>query len=56
VPRNTDLAPGYPAGCEQGDHIIFRWRQGTPSYALGLHAWEPLAQAVATMKAVVAST
>ena len=50
------LAPAYPGGGEQGDHVIFRWREGGVTYALGLHGWEPLADAVATLRAVVEST
>jgi hypothetical protein len=49
------LAPSYPAGGEQGDHVIFRWRRGHVSYALGLHGWEPLAGAVAMLRALVES-
>jgi hypothetical protein len=49
------LAPSYPAGGEQGDHAIFRWRRGKVSYALGLHAWEPLTGAIAMLRAIVES-
>jgi hypothetical protein len=50
------LAPGYPSGGERGDHLIFRWSRGGVDYAIGLHAREPLTQAAATLKAIVAST
>jgi hypothetical protein len=49
------LAPDYPAGGEQGGHLIFRWHQSGVEYALGLHAWEPLSEMFATLKAMVAS-
>ena len=49
------LAPSYPAGGEQGDHLIFRWRRGSVGYAVGLHGWEPFLQTVATLEAIVAS-
>jgi len=50
------LAPGYPGGGEQGDHLIFRWRRGPVEYAVGLHAWEPLTRTAATLHAIVEST
>jgi hypothetical protein len=49
------LAPSYPAGGEEGDHLIFRWRRGPTGYAIGLHAWEPLTRAAATLRAIVES-
>lgn len=50
------LAPSYPRGGMHGDHLIFRWRQSGRDYAVSLHAWEPLTQAAATLRAVAAST
>lgn len=49
------LAPDYPGGGEQGGHLIFRWRRAGVGYAVGLHAWEPLAQALATLRRMVLS-
>ena len=49
------LAPAYPGGGEQGDHLIFRWRQLGVGYALGLHGWEPFSHAFATLRAMVRS-
>jgi len=49
------LAPDYPGGGEQGGHLIFRWRQSGVDCAIGLHGWEPLAQAFATLRAMVVS-
>lgn len=49
------LAPSYPGGGEQADHLIFRWRANATEYAIGLHAWEPLTQAAATLRAIVRS-
>jgi hypothetical protein len=49
------LAPAYPGGGEQGDHLIFRWRQSKVGYAVGLHGWEPLSHALATLRAMVRS-
>lgn len=50
------LAPGYPVGGMLGNHLIFDFRNGTGRYAITLHAWEPLPEAAATLRAVVAST
>jgi hypothetical protein len=49
------LAPDYPAGGEQGNHLIFRWRDGRTDFALGLHGWEPLSQAFAALRQMVMS-
>ena len=49
------LAPAYPVGGEQGDHVIFRWTERRREYALGLHAWEPFLEAVSTLEAIVRS-
>ena len=49
------LAPDFPAGGVQADHLIFRWRRRHVDTALGLHGWEPLSQVHATLKAMVDS-
>lgn len=49
------LAPDFPAGGEQGNHLIFRWREGRTDLALGLHGWEPLSHAFATLRQMVIS-
>jgi hypothetical protein len=49
------LAPDFPAGGEQGNHLIFRWREGGTDFALGLHGWEPLSHAFATLRQMVIS-
>jgi hypothetical protein len=49
------LAPGYPSGGEHGNHLIFRWRQSGLACAVGLHGWEPLRQALATLRLIVRS-
>jgi hypothetical protein len=33
------LAPDFPTGGEQGNHLIFRWRQHGTDFAVGLHGW-----------------
>lgn len=49
------LAPSFPNGGMLGNHLIFRWRENCREYVLSLHAWEPLTEAAATLRAVVAS-
>jgi hypothetical protein len=49
------LAPSYPSGGEQGDHLIFRWKRDNIGFAIGLHAWEPLSQTMATLKTMIES-
>ena len=49
------LAPPYGLGGLMGDHLILRWRERGRDYAIGLHAWEPLTEAAATLDAVVSS-
>ena len=46
------LAPPYPHGGMHGDHLIFMW---DGERALSLHAWLPLAEATATLQAMVES-
>jgi len=45
----------YPRGGIMGDHLIFRWREGAREYAASLHTWKPFAEAVSTLRAMVAS-
>jgi hypothetical protein len=42
-------------GGEMGDHLIFRWNAAGLNYAVSLHSWAPLREAVATLEVVVAS-
>jgi hypothetical protein len=50
------LAPGYPLGGMLGNHLIFDFRRAGDRYAVTLHAWEPLPDAAATLRAIVASS
>jgi hypothetical protein len=45
----------YPAGGMTGNHLVFLWRSGDVRYAVTLHEWEPLPEAVATLRAIVRS-
>jgi hypothetical protein len=49
------LAPSFPAGGIDGDHIVFRWEKDGHVYAISLHAWRPLNEATATLRAIVES-
>lgn len=49
------LAPSFPWGGIDGDHLVFRWEEESRSYAVSLHAWKPLGESTATLKAVVES-
>jgi hypothetical protein len=49
------LAPDFPGGGEQGNHLIFRWRERHTDFALGLHGWEPLSQTFAALRQMVIS-
>jgi hypothetical protein len=49
------LAPSFPSGGIDGDHVIFRWTQDGDQYAISLHAWLPLDDTIAALEAVVAS-
>jgi hypothetical protein len=49
------LASSYPHGGMEGDHLAFRWTQEGVDYSLSLHAWDPLGETEATLKALVDS-
>ena len=50
------LAPAYALGGLVGDHLVFRWEEDGIEYAIGLHAWEPLTEAAATLRDVLRSS
>jgi hypothetical protein len=49
------LAPSFPAGGIEGDHLIFRWIEADTAYSISLHAWEPGAESLESLRAVVVS-
>jgi hypothetical protein len=49
------LAPAFPAGGVDGDHLVYRWEECDREYAISLHAWKPLDESVATLRALVES-
>lgn len=54
-PGRLILAPPFPRGGINGNHLLFRWSEGDLQYQLGLHAWEPFTEAAATLRAIVGS-
>lgn len=49
------LAPPFLFGGQLGNHLVYRWHVGRIEYAVTLHAWVRLAQAIETLRAVVES-
>jgi hypothetical protein len=49
------LAPSFPTGGIDGDHIIFRWQEGELAYAISIHGWAPLGESIKTLKEIVGS-
>lgn len=49
------LAPSFPAGGIEGDHLIFRWIEADTAYSISLHAWKPAVESFDALRAVVAS-
>lgn len=49
------LAPSYPYGGIDGDHLLFRWHERGLDYAVSLHAWKPLSETTAALRAIIAS-
>lgn len=49
------LAPAFPLGGVDGDHVVYRWGEPDKEYSLSLHAWQPLEECVATLRTLVES-
>jgi hypothetical protein len=49
------LAPSYPYGGIDGDHLLFRWHERGLDYAVSLHAWKPLSESASALRASIAS-
>ena len=47
------LAPPYIYGGMLGDHLVFQWQHGRRTYVVSLHTWWPLAETLASLKAMV---
>lgn len=50
------LAPSYPEGGIDGDHLIFRWSRADKDYAISIHAWLPLSDTREALRALIGST
>jgi hypothetical protein len=49
------LAPPYLHGGQLGDHLVFQWTRSGQTYVVSLHAWAPLPETAATLRAMVAT-
>lgn len=49
------LAPPYPTGGYLGNHLVLTWKAQRGRRAVSLHAWEPLTEAVATLRRIALS-
>lgn len=49
------LAPPYPSGGYLGNHLVLVWEVQEGRHAISLHAWEPLTEAVATLRRMALS-
>lgn len=49
------LAPPYPRGGIEGNHVVFEWHEEGSTYRLSLHAWEPFSEVPDVLEAVVES-
>lgn len=49
------LAPPFPSGGLEADHLMFVWRADDMDHSVSLHSWLPLDQAEATLSEVVRS-
>jgi hypothetical protein len=49
------LAPPFPRGGIESNHLVFRWREGGASVQVSLHGWEPFTEVRPVLRAVVES-
>lgn len=47
------LAPPFLYGGQLGDHLVFEWTRDGRRFVFSLHAWKPLADTAATLRALV---
>ena len=61
TPRWTDeegdlvLAPSYPSGGMNGEHLMYMWTEEETEFALSLHAWDPISETIGALRAIVRS-
>jgi hypothetical protein len=49
------LAPPFPRGGIESNHLRFTWQEGGTVYGVSLHGWEPFTEVPAVLRAVVES-
>lgn len=49
------LAPPFPRGGIEANHLRFTWREGRTVYGVSLHGWEPFTEVRPLLRAVVQS-
>jgi hypothetical protein len=49
------LAPPFPRGGIEANHLVFRWRDGDAARRVSLHGWEPFTEVRPVLRAVVES-
>jgi hypothetical protein len=49
------LAPPYPRGGIESNHLLFRWLNGGVDYEVSVHGWEPFTEVAPVLRAVVES-
>lgn len=49
------LAPPFPLGGMNGNHLAFRWRASGREHAVTPHGWEPFLETVGTLRSIVRS-
>jgi hypothetical protein len=49
------LAPPFPRGGIEANHLVFRWSAGGTARQVSLHGWEPFTEVPGVLRAVVAS-
>jgi hypothetical protein len=49
------LAPSFPTGGIEGDHVIFRWTAAETAYSVSLDAWDSIPDTLDHLEAVVES-
>jgi hypothetical protein len=49
------LAPPFPRGGIEANHLRFTWQEGGTVYGVSLHAWEPFTEVRPVLRAVVES-
>jgi hypothetical protein len=49
------LAPPFPRGGIEANHLRFTWQEGRTVYGVSLHGWEPFMEVPGVLRSVVAS-